>query len=75
MHHLALEQPVFLELERGELQLRSLSGSHEADVLVGHPDFRDQLVAFLDARSPEFCPPLDILRGTAFQREVWTELR
>lgn len=35
----------------------------------------DQLVAFLTARSPEFCPPLDIIQGTTFQREVWMELQ
>lgn len=37
--------------------------------------YADQLVAFLDARSPEFVPPLDILQGTSFQREVWAELQ
>lgn len=37
--------------------------------------YADQLVAFLDARSPNFCPPLDILQGTTFQREVWAELQ
>ncbi len=37
--------------------------------------YADQLVAFLDARTPTFCPPLDILTGTTFQREVWAELQ
>jgi len=37
--------------------------------------YADQLVAFLDERSPSFCPPLDILHGTTFQREVWAELQ
>jgi AraC family transcriptional regulator, regulatory protein of adaptative response / methylated-DNA-[protein]-cysteine methyltransferase len=37
--------------------------------------YADQLVAFLDARTPSFCPPLDILMGTTFQREVWAELQ
>ncbi len=37
--------------------------------------YADQLVAYLDARSPSFCPPLDILQGTTFQREVWAELQ
>ena len=35
----------------------------------------DQLVAFLDARTACFNPPLDIRLGTTFQREVWTELQ
>jgi len=37
--------------------------------------YADQLVAFLDARSSSFCPPLDILTGTTFQREVWAEIQ
>src|SRR5260221_7122158 len=38
--------------------------------------YADQLVAFLDNRTgAEFLPPLDILEGTTFQREVWTELQ
>lgn len=37
--------------------------------------YADQLVAFLEARSPSFCPDLDILQGTTFQREVWAELQ
>ncbi|GAB4514418.1 MAG: hypothetical protein OHK0046_16490 [Anaerolineae bacterium] len=37
--------------------------------------YADQLVAFLDARTSSFCPPLDILEGTTFQREVWAELQ
>ena len=37
--------------------------------------YADQLVAFLEARSPDFCPPLDILQGTTFQREVWAALQ
>jgi len=37
--------------------------------------YADQLVAFLEDRSPKFCPDLDILRGTSFQREVWAELQ
>lgn len=37
--------------------------------------YADQLVAFLDARAPAFDPPLDILLGTTFQREVWAELQ
>lgn len=38
-------------------------------------EYGNQLVAFLDQRSPEFCPPLDILQGTTFQREVWAEIK
>jgi AraC family transcriptional regulator, regulatory protein of adaptative response / methylated-DNA-[protein]-cysteine methyltransferase len=38
--------------------------------------YADQLVAYLDARTgAAFCPPLDILQGTTFQREVWAELQ
>jgi AraC family transcriptional regulator, regulatory protein of adaptative response / methylated-DNA-[protein]-cysteine methyltransferase len=38
--------------------------------------YADQLVAYLDARTgAEFCPPLDILQGTTFQREVWAALQ
>lgn len=37
--------------------------------------YADQLVAFLEARTDIFDPPLDIIFGTTFQREVWTELR
>ncbi len=38
--------------------------------------YADQLVAYLDARTgADFCPPLDILQGTTFQREVWAELQ
>lgn len=38
--------------------------------------YADQLVAYLEARTgADFCPPLDILEGTTFQREVWTELQ
>jgi AraC family transcriptional regulator of adaptative response/methylated-DNA-[protein]-cysteine methyltransferase len=38
--------------------------------------YADQLVAYLDVRTgADFCPPLDILEGTTFQREVWAELQ
>jgi AraC family transcriptional regulator of adaptative response/methylated-DNA-[protein]-cysteine methyltransferase len=38
--------------------------------------YADQLVAYLDARTgADFCPKLDILEGTTFQREVWAELQ
>ncbi len=38
--------------------------------------YADQLVRYLDARTgADFCPPLDILQGTTFQREVWAELQ
>lgn len=37
--------------------------------------YADQLIAFLDARSETFSPPLDIFFGTTFQREVWTALQ
>lgn len=37
--------------------------------------YADHLVDFLARRTPEFCPPLDIIQGTTFQREVWAELR
>jgi AraC family transcriptional regulator of adaptative response/methylated-DNA-[protein]-cysteine methyltransferase len=37
--------------------------------------YADQLVAFLEARTAAFCPALDILSGTTFQREVWAELQ
>jgi AraC family transcriptional regulator, regulatory protein of adaptative response / methylated-DNA-[protein]-cysteine methyltransferase len=38
--------------------------------------YADQLVAFLDERTgAEFCPPIDVLVGTTFQREVWSELQ
>jgi AraC family transcriptional regulator, regulatory protein of adaptative response / methylated-DNA-[protein]-cysteine methyltransferase len=38
--------------------------------------YADQLVTYLDARTgADFCPTLDILEGTTFQREVWGELQ
>ncbi len=38
--------------------------------------YADQLVAYLDTRTgADFCPALDILEGTTFQREVWAELQ
>jgi AraC family transcriptional regulator of adaptative response/methylated-DNA-[protein]-cysteine methyltransferase len=37
--------------------------------------YAEQLVAFLESRTDVFDPPLDIIFGTTFQREVWTELR
>jgi len=38
--------------------------------------YADQLVRYLDSRTgADFCPPLDILQGTTFQREVWAELQ
>lgn len=37
--------------------------------------YADQLVAYLEERSAAFCPPLDVIQGTTFQREVWAELR
>jgi AraC family transcriptional regulator of adaptative response/methylated-DNA-[protein]-cysteine methyltransferase len=38
--------------------------------------YADQFVTYLDARTgANFCPPLDILQGTTFQREVWAELQ
>ncbi len=37
--------------------------------------YADQLIAFLDAKTDVFDPPIDILLGTTFQREVWAELR
>ena len=38
--------------------------------------YADQLVAYLDARTgADFLPALDILEGTTFQREVWSELQ
>lgn len=37
--------------------------------------YADQLVAFLERRSDSFAPRLDVLRGTTFQREVWSELQ
>jgi AraC family transcriptional regulator of adaptative response/methylated-DNA-[protein]-cysteine methyltransferase len=38
--------------------------------------YANQLVAYLDERTgADFCPPLDILEGTTFQREVWSELQ
>jgi AraC family transcriptional regulator, regulatory protein of adaptative response / methylated-DNA-[protein]-cysteine methyltransferase len=46
----------------------------EAPEAIKH--YADQLVAYLEARTgAEFCPPLDILAGTTFQREVWQELQ
>lgn len=36
--------------------------------------YADQLVAWLEARADRFDPRLDV-HGTAFQREVWAELR
>jgi AraC family transcriptional regulator of adaptative response/methylated-DNA-[protein]-cysteine methyltransferase len=37
--------------------------------------YADQLVAYLEARADNFCPPIDILQGTTFQREVWAALQ
>ncbi|MCE7947156.1 MAG: methylated-DNA--[protein]-cysteine S-methyltransferase [Chloroflexi bacterium CFX4] len=46
----------------------------EEDIHALQP-YADQLVAYLEERSPSFCPPLDILQGTTFQREVWSQLQ
>ena len=35
----------------------------------------DQLIAFLGPSAEPFTPTLDLLDGTAFQREVWTEMQ
>ncbi len=60
-------------------RIAELRGEYPQADLSEEPDeiqvYADQLVAFLDARSANFCPPLDILEGTTFQREVWTELQ
>ena len=37
--------------------------------------YADPLVAFLEARTENFCPALDLMQGTTFQREVWAELQ
>ena len=37
--------------------------------------YADQLIAFLDARTDSFRPQMDLLYGTTFQREVWSELQ
>ena len=37
--------------------------------------YADALVNFLEARAATFRPPLDLLAGTTFQREVWAELQ
>jgi len=37
--------------------------------------YADMLVDFLADRIDTFNPPLDIIQGTTFQREVWAELR
>ncbi len=37
--------------------------------------YGDMLVAFLEHRVDTFDPPVEVIRGTTFQREVWAELR
>lgn len=37
--------------------------------------YADQLLAYLERSASSFCPPLDILIGTPFQRTVWAELQ
>jgi AraC family transcriptional regulator of adaptative response/methylated-DNA-[protein]-cysteine methyltransferase len=65
--------------EQAAGELAELRATYAYATLAENPaavqTYADQLVAFLDARSANFCPPLDILEGTTFQREVWAELQ
>lgn len=67
------------DLETMESRLDSLRGLLPEAELIENlgaiQEYADHLVAFLERRTPEFCPPLDIIQGTTFQREVWAELR
>lgn len=70
------------DVEREEMAscLNDLRTTYPNAILEEVPErvqvYADQLVAYLDARTPEgFRPPLDILQGTTFQREVWAELQ
>ena len=60
-------------------ELDELRADFPAAQIVENPGpikvYADQLVAFLEARTAAFCPALDILFGTTFQREVWAELQ
>ena len=62
-----------------EEQLAEVRSDYPEAEVVENPEaaqpYADQLVAYLDARSERFCPRLDILYGTTFQREVWAELQ
>lgn len=58
-----------LEELRGEFPEAALA----EDAAALQP-YADQLVAFLEARAQTFDPRIDV-HGTAFQREVWSELR
>ena len=64
---------------RAEEQLSDVRGDFPEAEMVEEPTalqpYADQLVAFLEARTDIFNPPLDILSGTTFQREVWAELQ
>jgi AraC family transcriptional regulator of adaptative response/methylated-DNA-[protein]-cysteine methyltransferase len=50
-------------------------GATICEAMSAVQSYADQLVAFLEGRSRHFQPRLDVLRGTAFQRRVWEELR
>lgn len=67
------------ELSAMERQIEALRGLLPQADLIEKLDaiqqYADHLVDFLERRTPEFCPPLDIVQGTTFQREVWAELR
>ena len=67
------------QLHGGEKELQEVRADFPAAKFVDNPaalqSYADQLVAFLGAKADNFCPALDLLFGTTFQREVWTELQ
>ncbi len=64
---------------QAQQKILELHGDYSQAVLEESPEklqlYADQLVAYLEERSATFCPPLDIIEGTTFQREVWAELQ
>lgn len=50
--------------------------AHMAENTDALQPYADQLVLYLEARTgADFCPTLDIMLGTTFQREVWAEMQ
>lgn len=55
--------------------LRRVAGADLREDLIALSAYSDALTAFLDGSATAFDPPLDVLDGTPFQREVWEQLR
>lgn len=63
----------------GDEKLTELRQDHLGAAMTENAEavrvYADELTAYLEGRERDFAPPLDILSGTPFQREVWAELQ